>query len=229
MNMHFQLVTLKKGNSSVTDYYQQFQQLADSLDAMNKPLNNYEMVSFLLAGLGSEYDPFVTSVQTQVEPFPVEELYGHLLAHELWLDHQNTAIDLSLSGANIASRGQYSHKGYRGGRGQSHGSFSGRGSPPQQPPRFNRSNGRGFPSNNRFSSNHPLCQICNKLGHLAINCYSRFYNTYSSDNSSQMQAYLSAPASTSNSNWYPDSSATHHLTSDLANLNILAANFFFYK
>lgn len=65
-------------------------QLADALAAVNKPLSHFEMVSFLLAGLGSEYDPFVTSVQTRVEPLPIEELYGHLLAHELHLDHQNT-------------------------------------------------------------------------------------------------------------------------------------------
>jgi thiamine pyrophosphokinase len=83
MKVHFKLATLKKNNSYVTNDYQQFQQLADALAAVNKPLTAFEMVSFLLAGLGSEYDHFVTSVQTRVEPLPVEELYGHLLAHEL--------------------------------------------------------------------------------------------------------------------------------------------------
>jgi hypothetical protein len=200
MNVHFQLATLKKGNSFIMKYYQKFQQLADALAAMNKPLNHFEMVYFLLAGLGSEYDPFVTFVQTRVEPLPIEELYGHLLAHELRLDYHNTAIDLSVSGADVASRGPSSFRSYRGGRGHSHGS-SGHGSPPRQSPRFNRSKGRGFPSTGRgSSSNRPLCQICNKIGHLAINCYSRFDNTYSSDTSSQMQAYLSTPAITSDSN-----------------------------
>jgi hypothetical protein len=46
MNVHFQLATLKKGNSSIMDYYQQFQQLADVLAAVNKPLSHFEMVSF---------------------------------------------------------------------------------------------------------------------------------------------------------------------------------------
>jgi hypothetical protein len=40
-----------------------------------------------------------------------------------------------------------------------------------------------------------------------------------------MQAYLSAPTNTLDPNWYPDSSATHHLTSDLANLNISTADY----
>jgi hypothetical protein len=223
MNMHFQLATLKKGSSSITDYYQHFQQLADALTAVNKLLSNFEMVSFLLAGLGSEYDPFVTSVQTRVEPLPVEELYGHLLANELCLESHNTTIDLAVLGANVASQGSSSFRSYRGGRSQSHNS-SGRGSPPRHSPRFNRGRGRGS-SGPRHSSNRPLCQICNKLGHLAITCYSCFDNSYSNDTSSPMQAYLSTPGSTFDSAWYPDSGATHHLTSDLANLNISAADY----
>jgi len=113
MNVHFQLATLKKDNSTITDYYQRFQQLADALVAVNKPLSHFEMVSFLLAGLGSEYDPLVTSVQTRVEPLPIEELYGHLLAHEQRLDHQTIAIDLAVSGANVASRGPSSFRNNR--------------------------------------------------------------------------------------------------------------------
>jgi hypothetical protein len=66
MNVHFQLATLKKGSSSITDYYQHFMQLADALAAVSKPLSNFEMISFLLARLGSEYNSFVTSVQTQL-------------------------------------------------------------------------------------------------------------------------------------------------------------------
>jgi hypothetical protein len=40
-----------------------------------------------------------------------------------------------------------------------------------------------------------------------------------------MQAYLSTPCSTSDFTWYPDSGATHHLTSNLSNLNISAAEY----
>jgi hypothetical protein len=46
MNVHFQLATPKKGNSFITKYYQKFQQLADALAAMNKPLNHFQMVLF---------------------------------------------------------------------------------------------------------------------------------------------------------------------------------------
>jgi hypothetical protein len=40
---------------------------------------------FFLRALGSEYDPFVTSVTTCVDPLSIDELYDHLLAHEMRL------------------------------------------------------------------------------------------------------------------------------------------------
>jgi hypothetical protein len=77
MQVHYQLATLKKGDSTVTEYFQKFKSLA----AAGQPLNDFELVSFLLAGLGSEFDPFVTSVTTRVDPLSLEELYAHLLKH----------------------------------------------------------------------------------------------------------------------------------------------------
>jgi hypothetical protein len=72
---------LKKGNSSIADYFQQFTGLTDSLTTINQPIIAFEVVSFLV-GIGSDYDSFVTSVTTRVEPLAIEEIYGHLLAHE---------------------------------------------------------------------------------------------------------------------------------------------------
>jgi len=78
MQVHYQLATLKKGSSSIADYYHTFQTLCDALAVVGQPLNGFEKVSFLLAGLGSKFDPFVTSVTTRAEPLSVDEIYGHL-------------------------------------------------------------------------------------------------------------------------------------------------------
>lgn len=102
MNVHYQLVNLKKGNSSITDYFQKFQQLTDALASVDQPLKDLELVSFLLSGLGPEYDSFVTSIQTCVDTISIEALYGHLLAHELRLDQHHSTLDLSVVGANVA-------------------------------------------------------------------------------------------------------------------------------
>jgi len=60
-------------------------------------LNNFESVSFLLKGLGLDYDQFITSVTTRVNPLSIDELYGHLLAHEMHLEQQILALDVPIS------------------------------------------------------------------------------------------------------------------------------------
>jgi hypothetical protein len=86
LRVRLKLSTLKKGNLSIAYYYTHFQTLSDSLAAVNQPLIDVEQQAFLLGGLGSEYDPFITFVTTRVEPLSIEEIYGHLLAHELRLE-----------------------------------------------------------------------------------------------------------------------------------------------
>ena len=88
MQIHYQLATLKKDNSLIADYFPQFTTLVDTLAATVHALNDFEITLFLLAGLGSEYDFFVTSVTTRVDSLTIDELNGHLLAHELRLEHQ---------------------------------------------------------------------------------------------------------------------------------------------
>ena len=73
MQIHYQLATLKKCNSSITDYFHQFTTLVDTLAATVHALNDFEITSFLLAGLGFEYDSFVTSMTTRVDPLIVDE------------------------------------------------------------------------------------------------------------------------------------------------------------
>jgi hypothetical protein len=216
MSIHYQLATFYKGDSSITDYFHRFTHLIDTLAAIDQPLPLHESLSFLLAGLGSDYDSLVTSIQTQINPIALEDIYGHLLSHELRLSHNQPSVDLSAASANFVHKGS-SPRGGRGGRSSnSTSSFRGRSG-------FNTQRGRGRGrSNFPIASNCPVCQVCHKPGHVALQCYHRFDNTYQFDNSPQMQALLATPQQTQDSNWYPDSGATHHVTSDLANLNLRA-------
>jgi len=225
MQVHYQLTTLKKGSSSIADYYHTFKTLCDALVVVGQPLNGFEKVSFLLAGLGYEFDPFVTSVKTRAEPLFVDEIiYGHLLSNEMRLDQHQASLDLSVAGANFATQGNSSPHSNRGIRGSRNHHPSGRG--------FSSSNsrpfcgrGRGHPSGRGSSSNRPLYQVCNRYGHVALDCYNRFNEAYTREQPSQAQAYLSAPSSNTDQNWYPDSGATQHLTFDLAILNIKAEDY----
>uniref|UniRef100_A0A2N9J5T9 Retrotransposon Copia-like N-terminal domain-containing protein n=1 Tax=Fagus sylvatica TaxID=28930 RepID=A0A2N9J5T9_FAGSY len=105
MNIHYQLSTLKKGDSSIADYFHKFTGLIATLAAIDKPLTEEEQVSFLLAGLGSEFKSFVTTIQMRTDLLFIEALYGHLLSHELRMAQAQPKVDLSLAGAHFASRG----------------------------------------------------------------------------------------------------------------------------
>jgi len=231
MQVHYQLATLKTGGSSVIEYFQKFKAL-DTLAAAGQPLNDFELVSFLLAGLGSEFDPFVTSVTTRVDPMSIEELYAHLLTHEMRLEHNSTAAEAVFPYANVATAHPFSpkNKGPYQGSSQSSGPSCGgshnkgynfHNRSPTTRGRFGR--GRGSPSSHSSNSLPPrhVCQVCNKSGHTALTCYHRFDYSFQHENSPNMQAFttLACPP-TSDVNWYPDTGATNHVTADLANLNL---------
>jgi hypothetical protein len=217
MNIHYQLATLKKGDSSIVDYFYKFTYLTDTLATVDQPLPLHEALSFLLVGLESKYDSLVTSVKTQLHPMSLDDLYGHMLSHELRLAQHQPTIDLSNVSANFTNKSS-STCGGRGGRHPSTFS-SNRGGRSNFNP--NRGRGRGQHSYS-YNYNRPVCQVCQKPGHTALQCYHRFDNSYTVESTPPMQALLATPQQAPDYNWYPDSGATHHVTHDLANLNIRA-------
>jgi hypothetical protein len=108
MQIRYQLTTLKKGALSVADYFQKVQTLAHTLAAIDEPLKESETISYILAGLSTDYDPLVTSITTRVDPISMEDLYGHLLTHEQRIEVHNFAPDLSSSSVNVAQRHTFS-------------------------------------------------------------------------------------------------------------------------
>jgi hypothetical protein len=217
MQLHHQLSTLKKGDSSMADFYHKFTSLADTLAAIDQPLKDFDLVSIFLAGLGSDYDALVTAIQQRRGEVTLDELYGDFLSHELRLAQHQPTVDLSLASANFANQSS-SSRGGRGGR-FSNSPNSGRSFSSNQQRQY-RGRGRGrCPHKN---SSRPTCQVCSKPGHTALTCYHRFDNSYTVETPPNMQALLATPNYAPDPNWYSDSGATHHITSDLANLNVRA-------
>jgi len=165
-----QLASLKKGSMNVAAYFDKMKTLGDEIAAAGKPIDNDEMVSFILNGLDFEYNPIVSSILGRTDPISINDLYAQIMAFEMLLEmFDQGSGNKYQSSANSASRGS--------GR----GSFSpwGRGNNSNR----GRSGGRGFQgrgngnfSGNRNSqggnqSNRAPCQICGITNHTAIDCY----------------------------------------------------------
>jgi len=55
-----------------------------------------------------------------------------------------------------------------------------------------------YPSRGRggcpfFSQSCLICQVCQKPGHVALDCYHRFDDSFQKDATSNVQAYVAAP------------------------------------
>lgn len=60
------------------------------------------------------------------------------------------------------------------------------------------------------------------MGHIALNRYYRFDHAIQQAPSQSPQAYYTSQQSAPDENWYPDTSTTHHLTSDLSKFTLSA-------
>jgi hypothetical protein len=104
MQSRFQLATLKKNSLPISEYFQKAQSLSHSLAVIQEPLKDSELISYILAGLGPEYESLITTITTRIDPISLDTLYGYLLTHEQRLEHLHSAPEFSISTANIAQR-----------------------------------------------------------------------------------------------------------------------------
>ncbi|KAF5463649.1 hypothetical protein F2P56_013801 [Juglans regia] len=169
-HIRFQLTNLSCGEKTITEYFGKVRSLADTLAATGNPLPDKELVTYILIGLGPLYESFVTSITTRSEFVSSHELFQMLLIHESRMAHSTKQLlEPSVNVSVQSSQGGQSQRGrhpFRGRQGRGRGN--------------NRSPGGRFGSN--FSGNqtqtsggaHPICQVCQKMGHVALQCRHRF-------------------------------------------------------
>ena len=165
VNVRSEFSTLQKGNQSAIDYFMTIKHLTNKLAITKLAITGQalkcdEIITYLLVGLGPEYDSLVSMISHQDSSPTLEELYSMLLTCEACIQHNNKPLSLPMASANVATQQQH----FLGGRG--HGTLSaprGKGRYP-----FN-GNHRGGRNNTSVS-----CQLCDKLGHMASCCWKRF-------------------------------------------------------
>ena len=227
LNTRLALQTTVKGTMSVSEYFGKMKALADEVAATGKRLDEEDFIAYILNGLDGEFDSVVSAIGMKTEPISVMEVYSQVLNFEnrLKLRQEGTAS------AHAASRGRGGFNpragGFSGGGGGGPG--RGRGAPtgganfPGGNGGGGNSRGRGYtPARNRGNQQRvdprPICQVCYKRGHVAAKCWHRFDENYVPDERHVAAAAQAAYAV--DTNWYIDSGATDHITSELDKLTV---------
>jgi histone deacetylase 1/2 len=236
IQVRVQLTAAKKKGTSAADYFRQMKTLADTLAAIGQPLRDDEIIAYILAGLGPDFDSLVTTLTIKNDDLTLDEVYAHLLAYEHRHDLHDSEYGLDggasanftrhgggngggqnqAGGGGGSGQNQSGGRGNGGGRGHGQGRNDGGGRGQGQ----GRSNGNTGGGGN-FRGNdvpRPICQICNKVGHTALRCYNLFDHSYTGEEHSANTASTSYNI---DPGWYTNSSATDHMTSDLDRLNFL--------
>jgi hypothetical protein len=68
VQIHVELATVTKLDLSAADYFAKVKHLAVDMATADAVLTDDEVIAYLLAGLPSDYDSFVTSMTTKSEP-----------------------------------------------------------------------------------------------------------------------------------------------------------------
>ncbi|XP_071680324.1 uncharacterized protein [Lolium perenne] len=234
-NLLVALANTKKLQMTTSEFLSKMQGFADDLIAAGDPLTNRQLVSYILAGLGSDYNALVAALGVATTPITLSLLFSHLHAYDQrqlmlngpsppefetsanaatrqWLPRSGNTN----SARNRGDRGDRGDRADRGDRGERRDFrrddrpfYQGRGGG-RGPSEGGRGRGRGRRRTTPWVD--VTCQICNKEGHPAKDYWSR----YSEDDDygdKEIHAVYGV-----DTNWYQDSGATHHITTELNNL-----------
>ena len=88
-------------------YVQKKKSITDNLAAVAQPVSDFDLASSLLSGLSSEYEAFITSIATRVEPISLDDLTGFLLSQEARLKETSATVEVPITNLATHSLGTY--------------------------------------------------------------------------------------------------------------------------
>uniref|UniRef100_A0A2N9FJA4 Integrase catalytic domain-containing protein n=1 Tax=Fagus sylvatica TaxID=28930 RepID=A0A2N9FJA4_FAGSY len=244
LNLKLELQAIRKGNESVSSYLQRIKTTRDMLYAVGVQIDNEELLHIILKGLPKEYAPFASAIRTRDGILSLEKLSVLLQTEEQSMKEgsdplMNSALAMFVSNTNKPNTGFNGHPSYGNpsyNRGRGRNSFQrGRGGrshnfTPSQPP-YQQQNQNQAPyqqqNQNQASpqarSERPICQICWKQGHYAIDCYHRMDFAYQGKNPTMKLAAMASASNTQHTqsaeSWLTDSGASDHITANANNLS----------
>ncbi|KAL8153881.1 hypothetical protein V2J09_011641 [Rumex salicifolius] len=191
------LTSLKKGRDTNSAFYTKAKIFASSLAFTGHPLSHAEFTSYLLAGLGLEYNSVVASQTSQPKLPPSTHILSHLLNEILQSQNSFTSpTGDTKPEANVTQGRRGNNRGQGRGFNQNGGN--------QNNNATNNIPGRGDwrGRGNLFTDAtdpRPICQICLKPGHIANKCWHHFDQSHQAPSPQQFQA--NHASASSHSDW----------------------------
>jgi hypothetical protein len=83
-----QLQGLQQGNKTCTEYLNQAKTWADELSAVGKPVDDDDLISFIINGINPIFNSFVTAFTLRDRETSFHDFQSKLLSHEILLQNQ---------------------------------------------------------------------------------------------------------------------------------------------
>ncbi|KAL6321796.1 hypothetical protein AAG906_035491 [Vitis piasezkii] len=90
-----QLANARKGALSANAYFLSIKRMADEL--AGQPLKPDDIITYVLARLGQEYDSLASTITSRSDPVTLEEFYSLLLICESRIHHNNQSLHVTAS------------------------------------------------------------------------------------------------------------------------------------
>lgn len=182
--------------------------VVDELALAHCPVSDEELVITILNGLAPEFNQLSTALKARETDIPFAELVDKLTDHEKVLRQQEL---LSSQTVNYVQRNNGRQNNNNQRNNQRNGSSNN-----YRRNNYNRQNNGGRNSySNRSNSNRPICQICDKQGHVAKDCWN-YTNLQSHTTANLVQT--NPNYNNNNQAWVVNNGASTHATGDLGKL-----------
>ncbi|PKU70985.1 Retrovirus-related Pol polyprotein from transposon TNT 1-94 [Dendrobium catenatum] len=192
---------------TIPQYLTQIKSIVDNIAAAGSKIEPDDVIHYILQGLPNTYSSFKTAIRTYPQSLDLDKFYS-LLCSEAINIQQEQSLDLTnntphnalYASSQNSSRDRTQRRFFK-----------------------NKNSAQPYNSNNNSSqmaqpasnpSAKPTCQICGKIGHIALNCWHRCNLKFAPTVTRPPKALLAQTPSSNSHDWVLDTGATSHLTHD---------------